>query len=261
MSVLDDLAVVLKKCRLSGVLQTLEVRTRQATDDNLSHIEFLYRLLSDEAERRDQKQLDGRIRKANFENPRTLEDFDFLFNPDVPRSKIVDLSTNIYIEKNECILLLGPTGTGKSHLAQAFGNRACRAGHSVLFVAANDMLQQLRASRADGSHERKMQRFTSPKLLIIDDLGLRALTGDEPVDLYEIIRRRYERAATIITSNRTTEELANLFGDPLLGSAAMDRLLHHAHVLELVGDSYRNPPPARGRKKGNNLMKDERREQ
>jgi DNA replication protein DnaC len=255
MSVLDDLAVVLKKCRLSGVLQTLEVRTRQATDDNLSHIEFLYRLLSDEAERRDHKQLDGRLRKANFENQRTLEDFDFLFNPEVPRAKIVDLSTNMYVEKNECILLLGPTGTGKSHLAQAFGNRACRAGHTVLYIAANDMLQQLRASRADGTYDRKLLRFISPKLLIIDDLGLRSLMGDEPVDLYEIVRRRYERAATIITSNRSTEELAQLFGDPLLGSAAMDRLLHHAHVLELVGDSYRNPPPARGRRKGGNSMK------
>ncbi|MDI1445628.1 ATP-binding protein [Polyangium sp. 6x1] len=116
-------------------------------------------------------------------------------------------------------------------------------------------MRQLRAARADGSHDRRMLRFTTPKLLIVDDLGLRPLSGDEPLDLYEIIRQRYERAATILTSNRSVEELAQLFGDPLLGSAAMDRLLHHAHVLELVGDSYRNPPPARGRKKGGNSMK------
>lgn len=255
MSLMDDLMVLLKKLRLSGILQTLDVRTQQATEDDLSHTEFLYRLLSDEVERRDHKQLDQRLRKASFEHKKTIEEFDFAFNPEMPRAKIVDLATCIYVEKNECVLLLGPTGTGKSHLAQAFGHRACRAGHTVLYISANDMLQQLRASRADGSHDRKMLRFTTPRLLIIDDLGLRPLSGNEPLDLYEIIRQRYERTATIITSNRSVEELAQLFGDPLLGSAAMDRLLHHAHVLELVGDSYRNPPAARGRKKGGNSMK------
>src|SRR6201991_3295963 len=141
-------------------------------------------------------------------------------------------------------------GTGRSHLAQALGHRACRAGHSVLYVAASDMLKQLRAARADNGYDRRMLRFTSPELLIIDDHGLRPLTSEEPVDLYETIRQRYQRGATILTSNRAVEELPPLFGDPLLASAAMDRLLHDAHVLVLDGDSYRNPSPEGRRGRG-----------
>ena len=247
MGTTDELLGLLKKLRLSGVLQTLELRTRQAVDDNTSHAEFLVRLLTDEVERRDQKQLDQRLRRASFEHKKTLEDFDFAFNPVVPKAKVIDLATCAFVERYESALIIGPTGVGKSHIAQAIGHRACRAGHTVLYVAAHDMLKQLRAARADGSHDRRMLRFTAPDLLIIDDLGLRPLSGDEPLDLYEIIRQRYERGATLITTNRAVDELAQLFGDPLLASAAMDRLLHNAHVVIIEGDSYRNPPANRSR--------------
>jgi DNA replication protein DnaC len=245
MSAHDELVPVLKKLRLSGVLQSLEVRCREACDGNLSLSEFLYRLLSDEVERRDGKQLDLRLRRAAFERPSTLEDFDFTFNPSVPRAQVLELGTCAFVERHENVLLVGPAGVGKSHLAQALGQRACRAGHAVLYVSAHEMLAQLRASRADNSYERRMLRFTTPALLLVDDLGLRPLSGEEPVDLYEVIRRRYEHAATILTSNRALDEWAPLFGDALLASAAMDRLLHHAHVLVIEGDSYRNPPATR----------------
>lgn len=243
MSPIDELVPLLKKLRLSGVLQTLELRTKQAVDDNLGHDEFLLRVLSDEVERREAKMLDQRVRRANFEHAKTLEDFDFLFNPAIPKTKVIDLATCTFVGRHRNVLLVGPSGVGKSHIAQALGHRACLAGHKVLYVSANDMLKQLRAARGDGSHDRRLLRFTTPDLLIVDDLGLRPLTMDEPIDLYDIIRLRHERASTIVTSNRALEELPTIFGDPLLSSAAMDRLLEDAHVIVIEGDSYRNPPP------------------
>lgn len=248
MSPTDELVPLLKKLRLSGVLQSLELRTRQATDDNLAHSEFLLRLLADEVERRDAKQLQQRVRRANFEHAKTVEDFDFHFNPTVPKAKVLELATCAFVERHENVLIVGPTGVGKSHLAQALGHRACRIGHSALYIGAQELLTSLRAARGEGSYEKRLLRYTTPDLLIIDDLGLRGLAQDEPADLYEIVRRRYERAATIITSNRDIAEWTPLFGNPLLASAAMDRLLHHAHVLVIEGDSFRNPPAARKRR-------------
>jgi DNA replication protein DnaC len=241
MAIADELVPVLKKLRLSGVLSTLDLRTSEAVDSDLSHTEFLFRLCTDEVERRESKQLEMRMRRANFENAKRIEDFEWSFNPTVPKAKVVDLATCHFVEKKENVLLIGPTGVGKSHIAQAIGERACRAGHSVCYVSAHRMLSQLRAARADQSHDKRMLRFTSPDILIVDDLGLRPLEGDEPIDLYEIIRARYERGSMIVTSNRALEEWYPLFRDELMASAAMDRLLHHAHVVVMEGRSYRNP--------------------
>jgi DNA replication protein DnaC len=247
MSLRHDLVPVLKKLRLSGVLQTLDLRTKEAVDQNLDQTEFLFRLCSDEVERRESKQLELRLRRASFESTKRLDDFEWSFNPGIPQSRIIELAACHFVEKKENSILIGPAGVGKSHLAQAIGERACRAGYSVCYISAHHMLSQLRAARADQSLERRMLRFTAPDLLILDDLGLRPLEGDEPLDLYEIIRERYERGAMIVTSNRDLDEWYPLFLDDLMASAAMDRLLHHAHVVVLEGHSYRNPPG--GRKK------------
>jgi DNA replication protein DnaC len=239
MSTIQDLTFVLKKLRLSRVLETIDLRTQQAVDDNISHREFLYRLLHDEVERREAKQLHLRLRRASFDSEKTLEDFDFAFNPQVPKAKVVDIATCNFIERKENVVIVGPTGVGKSHLAQALGHRACRAGHTVQYVSAHNMLSKLRASRADQSYDRCLLRFCTPDLLIVDDLGLRPLEHDEPIDLYEIIRQRYERGSMTLTSNRAIEEWPPLFIDELLASAAMDRIMHHAHVLEINGRSFR----------------------
>lgn len=251
MSPTDELVRLLKKLRLSGILETLDLRMQQAADENLALSEFLYRLLADEVERRDAKQLSVRLRRASFEHARTVEDFDFSFNSSVPKTKVLELATCAFVERRDNVLIIGPTGVGKSHLAQALGHRACRAGHTVLYLGAHELLLQLRAARADASLEKRLLRFTTPDLLIIDDLGLRGLNPDESGDLYEVVRRRYEQRSTIFTSNRAIEEWPPLFGNPLLASAAMDRLLHHAHILVIDGDSYRNPPLAKRRRAAN----------
>src|SRR5690606_1308081 len=173
MSVTDELIPLLKKLRLSGVLDSLELRLGEAVDDEHGHQEFLYRLLKDEVERREAKQLEMRVRRANFENQRTLEDFDFHFNPAVPKSKVLDLATCTFVARKESVLLLGPTGVGKSHIAQALGHRACRLGHRTLFLSAQEMLKQLRAGKGDGTYDRRLTKIAEVDLLIIDDLGLR----------------------------------------------------------------------------------------
>ena len=237
----DELIPLLKKLRLSGVLQSLDLRIRQASDDNLAASEFLLRLLCDEAERRDGKQLQQRLARANFEHHKALEDFDFSFNPKIPKAKILELATCAFVSRKENIAIVGQAGLGKSHLAQAIGHRSCLAGYAVLYTGAKDMFNTLRAARADDSYERKLLKFTMPELLIIDDLGLLPLRAEEPLDLYEIIRHRYEHASTIITSNRDLDEWYPLFRDDLLASAALDRFLHHCSTLTCTGRSFRNP--------------------
>jgi len=243
MGSLDELVPLLKKLRLSGVLETLDLRVREAAEDDVAHVEFLVRLLRDEVERRESKLMGTRIRKACFEHAKTLEDFDFVFNPTVPKAKVLELATCAFVPRHENVLLLGPTGVGKSHLAQAIGYRACRARHTTLFIAAHELFNELRAARADGTVHKRLQRYLNVDLLILDDLGLRPLQHTDPLDLYDLIRGRYERGAMIVTANRAVKELHPMFGDPLLASAALDRLLHHAHVLELNGHSFRTHTP------------------
>ncbi len=245
MELRQHLAPKLKLLRLSGILDTLDVRLRQAIDDKWSYDDFLERLLEDEVERRQQKQLSLRVRRADLGSDKTLETFDFTFNPSVNRQQLYDLATGNYIREHRNVLLCGPTGVGKSHLAQALAHEACRRGFDVIFTNAHKMLRHLSAARADNSYEKRLALYVRPDLLVIDDFGLKPLTAASSEDLYDIIDERYERkGAILLTSNRAPGEWATWFGNPLLASAGLDRLAHNAHVIVITGPSYR----ARGRR-------------
>jgi DNA replication protein DnaC len=240
MELKHQLTPQLKHLRLSGVLATLDARNRQAIEGKWSYIEFLSRLLEDEVERRAQKQLQLRLRRAALNTTKTLETFDFQFNPTLNRQQILALATGDYIREHRNVLLCGPTGVGKTHLAEALGQEACRQGCHVLFTNINKMLQHLNGGRADGSWERRLNVYLRPDLLILDDFGLKPLQPPSPEDLYDVINERYERGSILLTSNRAPAEWPDLFRDPLLASAGLDRLLHRAEVVLIRGTSFWN---------------------
>lgn len=192
-----------------------------------------------------QRQLALRLRRATVNTAKSLETFSFDFNPSINRQQIMQLAGGDYIRRKENLLICGPTGVGKSHLAQGLAHEACRQGFDVLFINTHKMLQHLNGGRADGTLERRLQGYLRPDLLILDDFGLKPLAPPGPEDLYDIINERYEKGSILLTSNRAPSEWPALFGDPLLASAGLDRLAHRATVLVITGTSFR----AQGRKK------------
>lgn len=239
MELKHQLATQLRQLRLSGVLETLEARHRQAIDGQWSYVEFLARLLEDEVERRAQKQLTLRLRRGALNTTKTLEGFDFQFNPTLNRQQILHLASCEFVRQKRNVLLCGPTGVGKTHLSQAVGQAAARLGLDVLFVNTQKMLQHLHGGRADGSWDRRLALYLRPDLLILDDFGLKPLQKPGPEDLYDVINERYEKGSILLTSNRAPTEWADLFLDPLLASAGLDRLLDRAEVIIIRGTSYR----------------------
>ena len=241
MNPMPELMPMLKQLRLSGILDSIETRNRQAIEEKMSYMDFLATIVTDEIERRNQKKLATALRRANFRNQKTLEEFDFTFNPSINRALITELSSCRFMEEKVAVFIVGPCGTGKSHIAQALGHCAIRAGRDVLFTSVSKMLNQLNAARATNGYDRHFAKLAGIDLLIIDDFGLKPLKGTQDEDLHEVIAERYERKSTVITSNLDIPEWIDAFPNRILGAATVDRLRHGAYKVLLDGKSYRAP--------------------
>jgi DNA replication protein DnaC len=257
MNPIPELTPALKQLRLSGILDSLEARNRQAIDAKLAYTEFLALLVQDEVARREQKKFATRLRRASFRTPKTLESFEFERLPSLNRSLIADLAAGRYLDEKAPLLIVGPCGTGKSHLAQALGHCAVRQGRDVLFTSQSQLTASLNAARAIGGYDRRLQQLARIDLLIVDDFGLKPLRPPHDEDFHELIAERYERASTLITSNLDLAEWGDAFpANRMLGAATVDRLRHGAYRVVLDGESHRRPrplpePPTRIRNRAN----------
>jgi DNA replication protein DnaC len=235
----DSLCSALKKLRLSGLLEGLEVRLQEAAGHGLSHLEFLELILQDELAVRSDRQLQRRVKAALFRELKPLDQFDWSFNPSIKKKQVLDLATCRFVREKRDVLWLGPPGVGKSFLVQAVGYQAIKAGHAVLYRSVFDVVRDFLHDEALSAEDKVLSRYLKPDLLIIDDMGMKQLPKRSGEYLFEIIMRRYETRSTMMTSNRPLEDWGKLLGDVPTATAILDRFLHHAEVVQMNGRSYR----------------------
>jgi DNA replication protein DnaC len=252
-----ELTRALGQLRLSGMADALEMRLLQAQSEKMPPLDLVAALVRDELTRRQDRLLERRIKQASFrDHGKTLDGFDFDFNKKMDRRLVFELATARFVAQHQDALFLGPPGTGKSHLAQAIGMAAIHQGHRVIYREAHVLLEEIAEAQLIGERKEYMTALATVPLLIIDDLGMRKLPATAAEDLLELIMRRYERASTVLTSNRPVDDWGKLLGDTAAVTALLDRLLHHAHVLKcgprswrtkLRGDATHQPEPTGAR--------------
>lgn len=235
----ESLRNALKQLRLSGLLESLEVRLHEAAGNGLNHAEFLELILQDELLVRADRQLERRVKAAQFRERKTLAEFDWSFNPSIKKKQVFDLASCRFVREARDVLLIGPPGVGKSFLAQAIGYQALKAGFLVLYRSIFDVVRDFLHDEALGGEDKVLARYLKPDLLLIDDMGMKQLPKRSGEYLFEIVMRRYETRSTLMTSNRPLEDWGKLIGDVPSATAILDRFLHHAEVVQITGKSYR----------------------
>lgn len=230
---------LLRRLKLTGVLEILDQTITQALHEKWSYSQLLLQLFSNEIDQRDHHHSCRRLSRSNLDPTKTLELFQFDFNQKIPPQMIKQLCQCHFIDRHENVFFVGPAGVGKTHLANSIGIEACRKGYDVIFQRTTPLLDWLQSGHGDGTFDKKMKKIIKTPLLILDDFGLIPLNNNYQLYLYEIINERYDKGSMIITSNRDFSEWIAVFDNPLLGSAAMDRLVHKAIKVAIDGDSFR----------------------